>query len=506
MSAPQSVQLQSAQLREPFISKSKYLWGLQCPKLLWHAYNAKHLLPPADAQQQAIFDQGQQVGGLAKRLFPDGFEVGEGVTDLDESIRLTRQALTLRRPLFEAAFAAEGGYARADILVPVGSDAWKLIEVKSTTSVKAIHLRDLAFQTYVLSQASLELRGCSVLHLNAAYVRHGQLDPRELFVNTETTAQVLNLCRGVEEELSTMSRTIRRRACPEVQIGPQCDEPYPCPLRDHCWEFLPEQNVMDLYRGAKKGLKLLAEGVTDLRDIPAGVKLTARQQIQRQAAATTQPHVEARALTRFLGQLKYPLHFLDFETFATALPLFDGLRPFEQVPFQFSLHVVRVPGAAPEPFGFLADGASDPRPEFMRRLTECLGAEGSIVAFNAEFEQGRLRECVRALPRYASWLAGVEPRFVDLLRPFRDFHYYHPRQRGSGSMKSVLPALTGRGYEHLAIQEGNTASLEFLRVTFTDAPADERERVRRQLEAYCALDTEGMIWIVEALRALVANP
>jgi hypothetical protein len=138
----------------------------------------------------------------------------------------------------------------------------------------------------------------------------------------------------------------------------------------------------------------------------------------------------------------------------------------------------------------------------MLRLREAIGRQGSIVAFNAEFEKGHLRECCEVMPNFAPWLAQIEGRFVDLLEPFRSFHYYHPQQGGSASIKAVLPALTGRGYEHLAIQEGNTASLEFLRVTFTDVPKVERQRVRRQLEEYCGLDTMGMIWIVDALRKL----
>ena len=215
-----------------------------------------------------------------------------------------------------------------------------------------------------------------------------------------------------------------------------------------------------------------------------------------------QPHVNQHALAEFLSGLEYPLHFLDFETFGTAIPLFDSLRPYQQIPFQFSLHVVRAPGAKPEHVMFLADGRHDPRPEFMLRLRDAIARTGSIVAFNAAFELGRLRDCCEALPNFAPWLKGVANRVVDLLNPFRSFHYYHPDQEGSASMKAVLPALTGRGYEGLAIQEGATASLEFLRITFGEVSEVERQRVRRQLEEYCGQDTEGMIWIVDALADL----
>ncbi|MBU6402601.1 MAG: DUF2779 domain-containing protein [Verrucomicrobia bacterium] len=498
--SPNPAATADADNRQPLISKSKFLWGRQCPKLLWHAYNTKHLIPEPDANQQAIFDQGHEVGALAKQLFPTGIEVGAGVADLDETLQLTRHALKLRRPLFEAAFAAEGSYARVDILKPAGLDDWDIIEVKSTISAKDVHLDDLGFQAWVLTQAGVRLRRVALLHINPDFVRQGPVGPRELFTLVDLTAQISSLAQAVEDQLGDQFKVIRQRGCPDIRIGPHCDDPYPCPLHEHCWSFLPGQNVTTLYRGGKKGFRLLDDGILALEDIPARVTLTENQKIQHRAAVTGQAQVDKAAIANFLDQLEYPISFLDFETLATAIPLFDGLRPYTQVPFQFSLHVVRTPGAEPEHFGFLADGRDDPRPEFMRQLKTVISSSGSIVVYNACFEKGRLKECCDLLPEYRSWYRQLEPRIVDLLLPFRGFRYYHPEQNGSASMKAVLPALTGKGYEHLDIQEGSTASLEFLRVTFGEATAQERQRVRRALERYCGLDTEGMVWIVDALR------
>ena len=221
---------------------------------------------------------------------------------------------------------------------------------------------------------------------------------------------------------------------------------------------------------------------------------------QRQSAV--KPHVKPTQIKTFLKGLEYPLHFLDFETFGTAIPLFDGTRPYEQIPFQFSLHVVRKTGAKPEHHKFLAEGRNDPRSEFMRQLKSAIEPSGSIVVFNASFEKGRMKECAEVLPEYASWVIGVNQRMVDLLIPFRAFNYYSPDQCGSASLKAILPALTGRGYEHLAIREGDMASRDFLRVTFGDVSESERKRVRRALEMYCGQDTAGMVWILDALRGI----
>jgi hypothetical protein len=490
--------------RTPYISKSKFLWGQQCPKLLWTAYNAKHLIPETDASKQAAFDQGHDVGALAKKMFPDGIEIATDPADFDGAIQLTQKSLSLRRPIFEATLSANGGYARADILNPVGKNEWDLIEVKSTTRLKDVHIPDLAFQAWVFTEGGIKIRRCFICHINNELVRHGEIDPTKFFTLRDATAEIAAFSNGIEEQVGKMGKTIRSAKCPNIQIGNQCDTPYPCPLHDRCWSFLPPRNVLDLYDD-KKGRRwdLLKRGVLRLAEIPDDYSLSAKQEIQRETAISGKSHVKPAQIQTFLKGLEYPLHFLDFETFNTAIPLFDGTRPYEQIPFQFSLHIVRKAGAKPEHRKFLAEGRGDPRVEFMRQLKSAVEPSGSIVVFNASFEKSRLKECAQVLPKYASWVVGVNGRIIDLLIPFRAFNFYHPNQCGSASMKMVLPALTGKGYEQLEIQEGGAASREFLRVTFGDVSESERKRVRRALDLYCGQDTEGMVEIVQSLRRLI---
>ena len=484
----------------PLISKSQYLRGLQCRKLLWHAYRARHLIPKPDALTQAVFDQGHEVGHLAKMLFPDGIEVGVGITDLNQTVKLTQQALELRRPLFEAAFASRLAYARCDILKPVGADRWDLYEVKASTSAKPVYIHDIALQVRVLRDAGISLRKCFVVYINRDFVRQGDIDPHEFFVRQDVTDEVDDLLSSVEDNLDRMQEVIRLDDCPEVAIGPHCNNPYTCPLHDLCWPLLPDHNVFTLARIGAKAFKLVERGITAIRHLPESFNLSPTQQIQHQAVVTGEPHIDKAAITSFLKRLKYPLHYLDFETFAPAIPLFDGTGPFEAVPFQFSLHVQQAPGAEPRHHMFLADGTSDPRPAFIERLRAALGDQGSVVVYNAAFEKGVLSRCADLLPEFGPWVGSVKHRVVDLLTPFKSFSYYHPDQRGSASIKQVMPAVTGRGYDELDIQEGATASMEYVRVTFGDVPEAERQRVRRQLEVYCGRDTEGMVWIVDALR------
>ncbi|HEV7924106.1 MAG TPA: DUF2779 domain-containing protein [Verrucomicrobiae bacterium] len=494
----------TASAERPYISKSKFLAGSQCKKLLWYAYNAKDQIPEPDAAQQAIFDQGHEVDALAKSLYPGGLEVSADVTDFEQVLQKSLEAAKARKPLFEAGFVYNGGFARVDILNPVANDAWDIIEVKSATEVKDVNLIDLAFQAFIYNGAGLKIRRCCVMHVDRDYVRHGPVEPKKFFKVVDVTKEVSGLSREIGPQLEDMFSAIRRKQEPEIKIGPHCSDPYPCPLRDKCWAFLPPDNVFNLYYGGKKCWRLFGDGIIRLTDIPDRIDLTDRQTIQRTVALTGQPHIDRKALASFLKSLKYPVGYLDFETFNTAIPLFDGLRPYQQVPFQFSLHQVAAPGTTPKHHAFLADRRFDPRPEFLNRLRDCIGDKGSVVVYNAKFEKGVLDSLADAFPAHAGWIEGAKRRIVDLLEPFQSFDYYHPEQHGSASIKSVLPVLTGHSYADLEIQEGGQASVEYLRVQFGDVPEDERRKVREQLERYCGQDTEGMVWIVDAMTRLAS--
>ena len=435
---------------------------------------------------------------------PGGIEVSTDATDFDQVLQKSLEAAKSRKPLFEAGFVYNGGFARVDILDPVGEDAWDIIEVKSATEVKDVNLLDLAFQTFVYSGAGLKIRRCCVMHVNREYVRRGLVDPKKFFKIVDVTKDVSGLSREIQPQLEEMFSVIRHKQEPEIKIGPHCSTPYPCPLQDKCWAFLPADSVFDLYYGGKKCWRLFQDGVVNLKDIPDHVDLSDHQTIQRTVALTDQPHIDRQALASFLQRLNYPVGYLDFETLNTAIPLFDGLRPYQQVPFQFSLHWQPASGAKPEHHAFLADGRTDPRPKFLNRLRDCIGDKGSVVVYNAKFEKGVLNELAIAFPEHAGWIENVERLIVDLLEPFQGFDYYHGDQDGSASIKSVLPVLTGRSYADLEIQEGGLASLEYLRVHFRDVPEAEIRKVREQLELYCGQDTEGMVWIVDALRQWVA--
>jgi hypothetical protein len=484
----------------PSLSKSRYLNGLQCHKLIWVLYNDKAKVPPYDASTQAIFDQGHEVGHLAKSLFPGGIEIEGKHWEYDKLSAKTREALKKRVPLYEAAFSYGNGFARTDILEPVGDGVWDLIEVKSSTEVKPVHVDDLALQKYVVEGSGLRVRKCILMHINTEYVRRGEIEVGKLFTLADVSDDVASLSPCVGPNLAEFVRIIKQKQMPDIAIGPQCDDPYACILHDICWAFLPKDNPLTLSGFKKeKAFELIHQGILKIADVPDTAELNPKQATQREAVRMGSRHVDPKAIREFLETLVYPVHYLDFETFQTAIPLFDGIRPYQKVPFQFSLDIVQAAGAEPAHHSYLSEGRSNPNPEVLKLLRETIGDSGSIVSYNAAFEKSVLNQAVEANPEYQEWWTAVQARFVDLLAPFRAFDYYHPRQSGSASLKAVLPALTGAGYESLAIADGETASREYLRVTFGGASEADRARVRKELEEYCGLDTTALIRIVGAL-------
>jgi hypothetical protein len=475
------------------LTKSKYLAGLQCHKYLWTLIHEKDKIPKPDVTTQFKFDQGNQIGKLAKKLFPEGIDISvEGyIKNLEDS----EKALKEKKPLFEAGFVVDNCFSRADILVP-NNDKWDIIEVKSGTKVKNINIHDVSFQKYVYENKGIKIGKCFLLHLNNKYIRKGDIEIDKLFVKEDITEKVEEYSKDIKERITEMFKVINSKEKPKVSIGTHCKNPYACPC--DCWEGLPKNHVFCLYRGGKLSCKLYNNGVELIKDIPDDIKLNDRQGIQKDCEVNSKIHVHKESIKHFLNDLVYPLYYLDFETFSTAIPKFDGLKPYSQVCFQFSLHVVEKEGSKPKHYEFLYSGSEDPRKEFVIALEKVLGNNGSIIVYNQSFEINRLKELGERFPSYKKWVDNVLVRVVDLLVPFRNFSYYNPKQQGSASIKKVLPALVGKDYSGMEISDGGSASVEFYNMCYNNG-----KNVREALLKYCCLDTLAEVLIVEKLGRLV---
>ena len=486
-------------MKSILLSKSKYMSGLQCPKYLWLLFHDPSKISAPDASTRHIFDEGHRIGELAWQLFPNGIVIP--TEDFRGNLSQTKELLKKRQPLFEPAVFVEGIYSRLDILNPVGSDEWDIVEVKGSTKVKDENINDVSFQRLCAQKAGLKIRKCFLTHINNQYVRSGDIEPQKLFTSEDITAEVDEASAGIEERVKAMFDVIASTDCPDMLIGGHCSEPYACPVTS-CWEALPEHHIFELYRGGKKCSDLYSQGVLTIKDIPASFKLSASQTIQKECIATGAVHIDKEPIAQFLNSLEYPLYYFDFETINPAIPLYDGTRPFQRIPFQFALHVVATRSPKSEHYSFLADGTDDPRPELLSEMKRLFGNQGSIVVYNQSFERSVMQESGENFPKSKDWLDGLCGRLIDLYEPFRNFQYYNPGQHGSASIKEVLPAVTGKSYKGMEIAHGGDASLAFLALASGTLSSEEQKTLRKNLEKYCGLDTEGMIWIIDELRKI----
>jgi len=484
------------------LSKTAYLSCLQCPRLFWTRINQKDRLPAVDEATQAMFDQGHQVGELAKQLYPDGIEIDWNL-GFKQVCEKSHELLPKRKPLFEPGYIYNHCFTRADILLPVGDNQWDIIEVKSSTGAKDEHIKDLAFQHYVYSGNNIKIRKMFIMHVNNHYIKNGEIDVENFFSLTELTEEAETRSILIADEIPSFFDIVdvsETKIKDYITIGTQCKSPYPCILYDDCHSHLPEDNLLSLYRFNKRtAYELINQGQEQIINLSLNIELTERQQIQKEALKSGDVHINKPEIDKFLKQIEYPAYYLDFETINPAIPLFNGMRPYQMLPFQFSLHIQHEPNGILEHHSFLAEAVDDPRPMFMSKLKELIGSTGSVIVYNQTFEESRMKECAEAYPEYKEFVNDVNSRLLDLLMPFRNFCYYNPAQKGSASIKKVLPAIVGKSYEGMEIADGGTASREYFRVTFTDNNQD-KNKVRSNLEEYCALDTIAMVDIISKLQ------
>ena len=479
------------------LSKSTFMKGCQCPKALWLYKHKPELRTEVSDQQQTIFDQGTNVGKLAEQLFPKGVDARpENTFAYQQSVVDTQKyILEGHKVIYEAAFQYDQVLAALDILV-CNRGRWKAYEVKSSTSVSDAILQDAALQYYVITQSGLPLVDFSIVYINNEYVREGDLDVQELFVIESVLEQILELQPMIAAKIPELKRVAKLAEVPKRDIGPHCSDPYGCDFMEHCWQHIPEDSVFDLrgHSGGSRAFELYEQGILLLNDIPDDFKLNTSQQIQVTAHKTGEPVIE-----EFLDQIEYPLYFMDFETFQSAVPEYDGTRPYQQIPFQYSVHRLDAQEAELVHFEWLGESGTDPRKDFIENLLGVMGNTGSVVTYNSSFEKGRLCELAIRFPRKAKTIESLQERIIDLMSPFRSKHYYLPIMKGSYSIKQVLPALVPElSYDDLEIGNGGLASFTYYQLQYEKEVAVV-EKTREALLRYCELDTLAMAKILEKL-------
>jgi len=487
----------------PMLSKSRFAAGLQCLKRLYLQCYYRELAEPPDVSQQAAMDTGIAVGVLARQRFPDGRLIEEEYYRHDDAMTATAAAIAdLSVPaVLEAAFTFDEVRTRIDVLRRGAKATFDLVEVKSSTSVKEEYIPDVAIQLYVVEGSGIDVGRAHLLHINKAYVYGGgPYDLTQLFLLEDVDDKARSFIESdVPTALARMKEVLRAEDPPEVDVGRRCSDPYRCEFYRHCREGAPEHHVEELPNASRKLIEaLLSAGITDIRDIPEGFpELSPLQQRVRRCVVAGEPYF-GPGLSSALDAIPYPLYFLDFETFNPALPLYPGTRPYQVIPFQWSLHVQDSRGNLSHR-SFLHGGLDDPREAFLTSLLDAVGAEGAIVTYSG-YEGTIIRQLADAFPQHAERLLALNERILDLLALLKT-HCYHPAFHGSYSIKAVLPALVPHlSYDDLEIQEGSRASVAFARMIAPQTEERERERLRRALLDYCRRDTEAMVRVFDALR------
>ena len=490
------------------LSKSKYCSGVQCPKMLWLKKNKPEEFDES-VMKESVLETGSEVGDLAMGLFGPYVEVPYG--DLGGMIRQTEKLIEDGTPIIaEASFSYEGLFCSVDILKNLGDRRVELYEVKSSTKVHAIYQHDVAYQVYVLTKLGFTVERASLVHINNQYVRHGELDLQELFHIADLTEAARAMQEDVEKTLAVFAEYLSMADEPTDDIGLRCSTPYDCGFWKYCTRGLPTPNVFDL-SGPQNTTKLkyYYQGIVSYEDLSRCSKLNAKacQQIEHELFCQP-PAIKADAIKTFLSRLSYPLYFLDFETFQSAIPLYDDSSPYAKIPFQYSLHWIEHESGELKHAEFLAFPGSDPRRALAEQLCKDIPLDVCTMAYNMTFEKGRIKELAALYPDLASHLMNIHDHIQDLIIPFRNRWYYTRAMHGSYSIKDVLPALfpdePALDYHNLEGVHNGTEAMDTFKKMASMSP-EELETWRQHLLKYCGLDTYAMVKVWEKLAESVGQ-
>ena len=475
------------------LSKSRIISGLQCVKRLHQEIFHPERSEISEATEQ-IFTQGNQIGGLACKQYPNGVLIERN--PLSEALRKTEELLKNPDcpPLYEATFEHEGVLVQADILIP-GNEGVEIIEVKSSTKLKPTFLKDCAIQHWVISGAGHRISRMQLAHVNNQFVYKGNLNYDSLLKQVDVLEEITPYLEQVPVWVEQFKAMLEKEE-PEIKVGPHCNDPYSCSFKSHCYESLGEWPITDLPNLGKLALELQEEGYKDIRRIPED-RLSNPLHIRVHRVISSQtPELDRQASVE-LAKLSYPRNYLDFETISFAMPIWEGTRPFEQLPFQWSCHIEESPGNF-EHFEFLDTSGKPPMLDFAEKLISAIDNDGPVIVYSS-YEERILRETSIRYPHLEEKIKNIQARLFDLL-PLTQKYYCHPEMRGSWSIKSVLPTVAPElDYGDLDVQGGQAAQQKFLEMITPGINEEDLKHGRTALLQYCERDTLAMVKLAQFL-------
>ena len=483
------------------LSKSKIIAFRQCPKRLWLEVHRPELREDSSSTK-ASFQVGYQVGDVARKIYdPEGLGALIDIEKEGFNASFARSAellSTSQAPVFEAGFKAAGSLAFADVMLPElrnGKTVWKMVEVKSSTSVKDYHRDDIAVQSYVARASGVELKSVSLAHIDNTWVYQGDGDYSGLLKENDLTAETFARSEEVKGWIADAQAIVAQPTEPEKEVGPQCSDPFDCGFYKYCYRDIPQPEYpLDWLPRfhAKKRKQLAEQSVDDLREVPDDI-LSDLQGLVKEHTLNNSVFFDAEAAAADLAPYGFPAYFLDFESNQLPVPIWKGTWPYQKIVFQFSLHTLSESGQLTHT-AFLDLSGNDPREAFTKALILACGESGPVFVYNQGFEKGRISELAELYPDQAPALLSINDRVVDLL-PIARKRYYHPSMQGSWSIKAVLPAaIPDLSYDALdGVHDGGGAMSAFIEAIHPKTSTERKAEIENQLLAYCRLDTFAMV-------------
>lgn len=495
-------------MEKHILSKTSYIRGLQCSKSLFLYRHYPQKRDPVSPERQAQFNRGNDIGLRARDLFPGGVDATSGLSKkFDEAPERTRQLMEDPEipAIYEAAFRHEGILIFVDILERHGN-SWRAYEVKSSLRVSQVHHNDAALQYYVLHECGIAIESFSLIHINGYYIRRGAVNLQQLFQQVPVTEHCIKQLPEIAARIADMKVILAAPQIPERPIGEHCFQPYTCDFMGQCWKPFSEDSIFNLTGLSRTDAFLLyqsgIEQIGDITDVTA-LNDMARTQVAAHKSGTVQ--LDKPRLQAFLDSLKFPLLYFDIELFMPAVPMYDGTKPYQHLPFQFSMHRQETPGGELQHIEYIAEPGSDPRALFLENLLRETEGEGTLLIYDVTLEKNILLALKTLFPEKSEAIDQRIARMRDLMQPFMERAYHHPRMKGSVSLKNVLPALVpGMSYDELKVANGSQAMTVYEQMHQASdlfAAAEMREA----LSTYGKLDTLSMAHILDVLREAVKS-
>lgn len=483
------------------LSKSKLIAYRQCAKRLWLEVHRPELREDSAATQTS-FKVGNTVGDIARQIYDpkgSGVLLDAQCDGFDAVFKQSEKLLDSAKPIFEAGFAVEGALAFADVMLPDkqgGKRVWRMVEVKSSTEVKDYHRDDAAIQSFIARKAGVPLVSITLAHIDSDWVYLGKGDYRGLLKECDLTGEAFSRGDEVQELIAEAQSVVAKRREPKIGTGGQCSTPFACGFFDYCQSQEPQAKYpvhwLPSIRANALREHIAANPALDLRNTPDELLNDLQQRVKR-FTLSGKIYFDAASAAEALQAYRLPAYFLDFETIQFAVPIWKGTRPYQQIPFQFSLHRLGRTGKL-ESKAFLDLTGNDPSRSFAESLIAACGNSGAIFVYNAGFEGARISELAERFKKLSPSLLAIKERLVDL-HPITKANYYHPSQQGSWSIKAVLPAIApDLNYEALeGVQNGGMAMEAYLEAIHPDTTSERKAAIKQQLLAYCGLDTFAMV-------------